>query len=181
MFNQFHSSQDMRSIIGFLPFEKRIAFCIAALKVVLFLWIPRYSYRSRSIPIDPQVFLQTPKYSYGCPGGYSRPQSCGGIPIDPQVFLWYSYRSPSIPMAAQVGIPALKVAEVFLQIPKYSYGLSRMGSRGWALADGGLPRWAFSPSKLRRCSYRSPSIPMAAQVGFPALNYVWGRRRYNLL
>ena len=42
-----------------------------------------------------------------------------------------------------------------------------------------LPRWAFPPSKLRRYSYRSPSIPMAAQVGFPALNYVWGRRRYN--
>ena len=104
-----HISPNMRSILGFLPSEKRITKRFGALKVVLFLWLPRwalapsklrrYSYRSPSIPMAKSRV------------GYSCPQSCGGIPIDPRVFLWYSYTSPSIPMAAQVGIPALKVAE----------------------------------------------------------------------
>ena len=52
-----------------------------------------------------------------------------------------------------------------------------------------LPRKGFPSLQVTKYSYRSPSVPMAAQEGFPQplssryLLYinVWGRRRYNAL
>ena len=63
----FIFSPNMRSIMGFLPADKRITKRLGALKVVLFLWLPRwalapsklgrYSYRS-------QVFLWLPRWAF---------------------------------------------------------------------------------------------------------------------
>ena len=58
-----------------------------------------------SVPIDPQVFLYIPMYSYGCPGGVSQPPSY-------QVFLEiprFSYKFLRIQWLPRWGFPVSKL------------------------------------------------------------------------
>ena len=91
---------------------------------------------------------------------------------------------PSIPMAAQVALPSLKVTGYSYRAA-YSYRLPSVPMAAQVALPG---------LQVTRYSYSCPGIPMAAQVALPGLpvtrySYkcpnvsmvaVWGRRRYNL-